>query len=83
MKIKELVDNGDIKTARKIQNTADRIIYEMCACHGNLYAVMKEILKMNGLELGGVRKPLPGIVKEDLPQIKKCKELIDEAIKNL
>lgn len=83
LKIKELVDNGDIKTARKIQNTADRIIYEMCACHGNLYAVMKEILKMNGLELGGVRKPLPGIIKEDLPQIKKCKELIDEAIKNL
>ncbi|MDD3340481.1 MAG: dihydrodipicolinate synthase family protein [Lachnospiraceae bacterium] len=83
LKIKELVEAGDIPRAREIQNQADRIIYEMCACHGNLYAVMKEILKSKGLNLGGVRKPLASIVEDDMPQIEKCKKMIDEAIGNL
>lgn len=55
-----------------------RIIYEMCACHGNLYAVMKEILKDEGLKFGGVRKPLPSVIPEDLPQIEECKKMIRE-----
>ena len=83
LKIKELVDAGDMKKAREIQNDADRIIYAMCECHGNLYAVMKEILKSRGLELGGVRKPLASIIDADLPQIEKCKKMIDDALSNL
>ncbi len=50
----------------------------MCACHGNLYAVMKEILKDEGLKFGGVRKPLPSVIPEDLPQIEECKKMIRE-----
>ena len=35
----------------------------MCSAHGNLYAVQKEILRrMYGLELGGVREPMPGLI---------------------
>lgn len=83
LKIKELVDAGDILRAREIQNQADRIIYEMCACHGNLYAVMKEILKNNGLNLGGVRKPLVNLIPEDMEQVKKCEQMIKEAIISL
>ena len=83
LKIKELVDAGEIRRAREIQNDADRIIYEMCACHGNLYAVMKEIPKGQGLNLGGVRKPLAAVVDEDLPQIEKCKNLIQEAVRRI
>ena len=79
LKIKELVDAGEIKRAREIQNDANSIIYEMCACHGHLYAVMKEILKEQGLELGKVRKPLASVVEEDLPQIEKCRQMIREA----
>ncbi|MCI9229259.1 MAG: N-acetylneuraminate lyase, partial [Dorea sp.] len=48
--------------------------------HGNLYAVMKEILKDQGLEFGGVRKPLPSVTEEDLLQIEKCKRMIQEAV---
>ena len=81
LKIKELVDAGEIGRAREIQYEADRIIYAMCACHGNLYAVMKEILKDQGLEFGGVRKPLPSVTEEDLPQIEKCKRMIQEAVR--
>lgn len=81
LNIKELVDAGNIEKARKIQYAADRIIYEMCACQGNLYAVMKEILKSRGQNLGGVRAPLPSVTGEDMPKIERCREMIDEAIR--
>ena len=68
LKMNELIEKGDIPAAREIQYKADRIIYKMCEAHGNLYAVMKEILRrMYGLELGGVRAPLPGLIPEDEP----------------
>lgn len=83
LKIKELVDAGEIGKARMIQNDANRIIYEVCKCHGNLYAVMKEILKEYGLNLGGVRKPLASVTEQDYPQIEKCKKMIREAVERL
>ncbi|MBS6396351.1 MAG: dihydrodipicolinate synthase family protein [Clostridiales bacterium] len=83
LKIMALVGEGKIAEAQKIQHAADKIIYAMCACHGNLYAVMKEILKIReGIELGGVRKPLPNLIPEDMEQVKKCAAMIDDAIRS-
>ena len=79
----EALKAGNIARAKEIQYKIDRIIYAMCSCHGNLYAVMKEILKMNGLNIGGVRKPLASIIPEDMPQIEKCREMISTAIARL
>ena len=82
LRIKELTDVGKIEEAREIQYAADEIIYGMCRCHGNMYAVIKEILRIReNLNIGGVRKPLPEIIPEDMKQIKKCASMIDEAIK--
>lgn len=82
LKIKEYVEAGNIAEAQKIQYAADAIIYAMCECHGNLYAVMKEILRIReGLDIGGVRKPLPELIPEDMEQVKKCAAMIDDAIK--
>lgn len=82
LKIFELCKAGDYAAARKIQYAADAIIYAMCACKGNLYAVMKAIMKIReGLDIGSVRKPLPAVVPEDMEQVKKCAGMIDEAIK--
>lgn len=77
------VVEGDFKKAQEIQYKIDRIIYAMCACHGNLYGVMKEILKGKGINIGGVRKPLPSIIEDDKKQIELCSKMIDEAIKSL
>ena len=83
LKIKELVGSGRMAEALDVQNAADAIIYAMCACHGNLYAVMKEIMRIrDGLDIGGVRKPLPDIIPEDMEQIKKCAKMIDDAIES-
>ena len=81
LKMFSLMREGKVQEAQKIQYAADEIIYAMCACKGNLYAVMKKILSINeGLELGGVRAPLPELVPEDMPQVEKCAGMIRDAI---
>lgn len=80
LRIKELVDAGRIREARDIQNCVDAIIYKMCSCKGNLYAVIKKILSIReGLELGGVRAPLPNLFPEDMDIVRECASMIDEA----
>ncbi|MCD8022639.1 MAG: dihydrodipicolinate synthase family protein, partial [Lachnospiraceae bacterium] len=81
LKILELVRTGDVARACEIQNAADAIIYGMCECHGNLYAVMKAIMKIrDGLDLGGVRKPMPNLIDSDMEQVRKRAGMIDEAV---
>lgn len=81
LKIKELVDEGKIKEAQKVQNAANEIIYAMCACHGNMYAVIKGILKIReGLDIGSVRRPLSALAPEDMEQVEKCAGMVDKAV---
>ena len=62
----------------------EHIIYKMCEAHGNLYAVQKEILRrMYGLELGGVREPMPGLVPEDEAIVAEAQAMIEAAIAKL
>ncbi len=82
LKIEALVKAGNFEEARKVQYAANEIIYAMCRCRGNLYGVIKEILKIReGIDIGSVRKPLPALVPEDMEQVKKCAGMIGEAIK--
>ena len=81
LKADELLKAGQLEKACEVQYAIDAIIYAMCACKGNLYAVMKEILRIReGLDIGGVRKPLPNLFPEDMEQVSKCAKMIDEAI---
>ena len=74
----------EIQEAQAIQYEADRIIYKMCEAHGNLYAVQKEILRrMYGLELGGVREPMPSLIPEDEPIVAEAQAMIEAAIAKL
>ena len=84
LKMNELTEKGDIPAARAIQYDADRIIYKMCEAHGNLYAVMKEILRrMYGLDLGGVRAPLANLAPEDEAIVAEAQKMIETAIAKL
>ena len=78
-----LVCAGRLDEARKIQYQANEIIYAMCACKANLYAVMKEILRRNGMDIGGVRAPLTNVSEGDLEQIEKCRNMIAKAVAGL
>lgn len=84
LKMYELYQKGEMAKALEIQNQADAIIYKMCSAHGNLYAVMKEILRINEkLDIGTVRKPLPGLIPADIPIVEEAAEMIREAIEKL
>lgn len=84
LKMNELLAEGNVERAREIQYQSDRIIYKMCEAKGNLYAVMKEILRrMYGLELGGVRAPLPNLVSADEAVVVEAQKMIEEAIASL
>lgn len=75
---------GNREKALKIQYQANRIIKELCSCYGNIYAVLKEVIRLrDGIDLGGVRAPLLNIIPEDEENIKKCVKMIDEAINSL
>lgn len=81
LKIMELVKAGKLAEARKVQYAANEVIYAMCACRGNMYGVIKEILRIReGIDIGGIRKPLPSLVPADMEQVKKCADLIDKAV---
>ena len=81
LKANELVENGKIAEARQVQRDIDMIISAMCSCYGNLYAVMKKILKLrDNLDIGGVRRPLPPIRADDTEKINTCVDLIDRAM---
>lgn len=80
LKMDEYVKSGDLDTAREIQYAVNEIIYKMCSAHGNMYGVIKAILKINeGLELGSVRKPLAALIKEDEPIVTEAAEMIQNA----
>ena len=81
LKMYELVHKGEMAKARALQYEADRIIYKMCEARGNLYAVQKEILRrMYGLELGGVRAPLPNLVPGDEAVVTQAQQMIEAAV---
>lgn len=72
--------NKDLKKAQEIQYAVDAIIYKMCSARANMYAVIKEILRINeNLDLGSVRKPLEKLSKDDMPIAQEAATMIKEA----
>ena len=64
-----------------IQNECCRVIYEMCSGKGNLYAMLKEIIRINGgPDAGSVREPLYPLQEEDKPIAASCAAKIRELI---
>lgn len=75
---------GEMEKGRAIQNECCRIIYKMCEAKGNLYAVMKEILRRTGgPDIGGVRAPLPNLAAGDSAIVDEAAAMIAAAIANL
>lgn len=84
LKMHKLVLAGKNKEATKVQFAANSIIEKMCSCHGNLYAVMKEIIRIReNLDLGGVRPPLPGLIESDLLIVQEAADMISQAISSI
>lgn len=82
LKIYDLVQVGDFASARPIQDECCHIIYKLCSGKSNMYATIKETLRLSGApDIGGVREPLYSLQEEDLHICVECAEMIAEAIK--
>lgn len=80
LKLADLVKANDMETARKLQYTVNEIIYKLCSGHGNMYGIIKAVLKRNeGLELGGVRAPLASLTESDEAVVKEAAQMILDA----
>lgn len=81
LKMNELIAEKDLETARKIQYDVNDIISKLCSGHGNMYAMIKEVLRINeGLELGGVREPLTNLNEEDMQIAQEAAAMISDAV---
>ena len=80
LKMNELIVNGERETAAELQYAVNEIIYKMCSSHANMYAVAKEILRINdNLDLGGVRLPLENLQENDKLIAKEAATMICDA----
>ena len=81
IRIYQLYKEGRMAEAMEIQNECCRVIYEMCSGKGNLYAVLKEVVRdLGGPDAGGVREPLYALQEEDKPIAASCAEKIKALI---
>ena len=80
LKMDEYVRAGKFDIAREIQYDVNEVIYKMCSAHGNMYAVIKAILKINeGLEAGSVRKPLAALIESDMAIVEEAAKMVRDA----
>ena len=82
IKARELFYEGKIEDARTVQNDICRIIYKMCSTHGNMYAVIKEVIRIQGgPDVGSVRAPLAELAESDKGIVQECADMIADAVK--
>ena len=81
LKLYELVKTGDLATALDLQNECCRIIYKLCSGEGNMYAVIKEVVRLQGgPDVGGVREPLLNLTDADHAVAVQAAQMIADAI---
>lgn len=82
IKARKVFLSGQRQLALDIQNEINLIISKLCSAHGNMYAVIKEVLlRQGGPDIGGVRKPLANLKEGDMEIVRKCVLIIETAIK--
>ncbi|NCJ14709.1 dihydrodipicolinate synthase family protein [Staphylococcus pseudintermedius] len=66
LKLDSLFKTRDITQAQALQFAINDIISKLVSGHGNMYAVAKEVLRINeNVDLGSVRAPLEPLTEED------------------
>lgn len=74
-----LICHGEREKAMKLQYQINKIIYAMCDCGCNMYAAAKEILRLQGIDIGDARAPLMGINDGARVKAAEVKAMIDQA----
>ena len=81
LKMDELVRANKMAEAKEVQYAANDVIYKMCSGHGNMYAMIKEMLRINeNLDLGSVREPLEPLCEADKEIAAKAAAMVKKAV---
>ena len=81
LRIFRLFQEGGMEEGRQVQNECCRIIYKMCEAQGNLYALLKEVLRLRGgPDAGSVRAPLLEMGPDDGAIAAEAARMIDAAV---
>lgn len=81
IKIFDCFEKGEIEKARQIQNECCRIIYKLCSGQSNMYAMIKETLRILGApDCGDARKPFIGFIAQERNIAEEAAEMIKAAI---
>ena len=82
LKLNQLIADKELERAKELQFAINDIIGKLTSAHGNMYAVIKEVLKLNeGLTIGSVRAPLTPVADADRPIVEAAAALIQETKK--
>lgn len=77
LKLNQLIADKELERAKELQFTINTIIGKLTAAHGNMYSVIKEVLKINeNLNIGSVRSPLTPVTDADRPIVEEAARLI-------
>ncbi|HEL1581998.1 TPA: dihydrodipicolinate synthase family protein [Streptococcus suis] len=77
LRLNQLIADKDLETARQLQATINTIIGKLVSGHGHMYAVIKEVIRINdGLDIGSVREPLTALTEADLVIAQEAAQLI-------
>ena len=80
LRIFQLYHEGRMEEGRQVQNECCRIIYKLSEARGNLYALLKETLRLRGgPDAGGVRAPLLEMGPDDPAIAGQAARMIDAA----
>ncbi len=79
LKLNQLIIDKDLGRAKELQHAINSVIYKMVSGRANLYAVMKEILRLNeDLDIGSVRAPLEPLSEGDYAIAKEAAAMIKQ-----
>ncbi|QHF55101.1 MULTISPECIES: dihydrodipicolinate synthase family protein [Streptococcus] len=82
LRLNQLIIEKELEVARQLQSTINAIIDKLVSGHGHMYAVIKEVIRLNdGLNIGSVREPLTGLIESDRKIVEEAVLMINEAKK--
>lgn len=77
LQLNNFIASKELEEAKALQFAINDIIGTLVSAHGNLYVVIKEVLRINeGLIIGSVRSPLTGLCPEDLVICQNAADMI-------
>lgn len=79
LKIEEFISQNDFARAAELQGITTNLIFDILNA-GNMFGVVKYILKLRGMDIGTPRGPLPQLAEKNYPLVEALEKRISQVI---